>query len=91
MTEFGVCEASGYSLSVTNLGGGNIDTGNADKWVNVMNGNNNGGQKISFINWSFSSANESCAALQAGACDARQYTNVTPSGSWVMKKLKEAH
>jgi hypothetical protein len=73
------------------IGDGKLDFGNADKWVSVLNGANNGGQKISFINWSFSSANESCAALTKGACDSHSFTSTSESGKWVMKKLQEAH
>jgi len=47
-----------------------------NNWLSFLDGDNNGGQKISFINWSFSDANESCAALNSGACSSKNWDSL---------------
>ncbi len=57
-------------------GDGNIDTNSMNNWLSFLDGDNNGGQKISFINWSFSDAKESCAALNSGACSTKNWDSL---------------
>ncbi|GAB3991615.1 hypothetical protein GCM10028807_22050 [Spirosoma daeguense] len=73
-SEWGTC---------TYTGGGNLDLNNSQAWVDLMAGNNPGGQKISWSNWTFSDAGESSAALNGGACNSQQWNNTSPSGTWV--------
>ena len=56
----GVCEATGD---------GRLDYDAASKWISYLNGNNPGGVKISWINWSFGDKDESCSALRPISCD----------------------
>jgi len=73
-TEWGMCEASGT---------GNLDHGSAQKWMDVLGGNNPSGVTISWANWGYDDKNgESCAALNAGSCNGGQWDSTTQSGSW---------
>jgi hypothetical protein len=67
----------------TYSGGGNLDFNNGQAWLDLMAGNNPGNQKISWCNWTYSDAGESSAALNSGACNAQQWNNTSPSGTWV--------
>lgn len=55
--------------------------------MDLVNGKNAGGQKISFINWSWSECNEELSALKVDSCKNKQWTATSESGQWVMKKL----
>jgi hypothetical protein len=71
----------------TYSGGGNIDLNNAQNWLDMMAGQNPGGQKMSWCNWTYSQAGESSAALNSGACDNQQWNNTSPSGTWVKEHI----
>ena len=73
-TEWGMSEASG---------GGSISVSEGQLWMDIFNGNNDGQQKISWCNWSFSDKAESSAALNSGACGSSNWTNTTASGTQV--------
>lgn len=67
----------------TYSGGGNLDFTNGQNWLDLMAGQNPGGQKISWCNWTFSDAGESSAGLNSGACNSQQWNNTSQSGTWV--------
>ena len=71
----------------TYTGGGNLDFSNGQNWLDLMAGNNSGGQKISWANWTFSDAGESSAGLASGACNAQQWNNTSQSGTWVKSHI----
>ena len=73
-TEWGLSDASG---------GGSISIAEGQLWMDIFNGNNDGKQKISWCNWSFSDKGESSAALNSGSCSGSNWTNTTPSGTQV--------
>ncbi|WP_234733805.1 Ig-like domain-containing protein [Tellurirhabdus bombi] len=71
----------------TYSGGGSLDFNNGQNWLDLMAGQNPAGQKISWCNWTFSDAGESSAGLNSGACNAQQWNNTSPSGTWVKQKI----
>ncbi|MBC7389186.1 MAG: cellulase family glycosylhydrolase [Opitutaceae bacterium] len=73
-TEWGLSDASG---------GGSLNMAEGQLWMDIFNGNNDGKQKISWCNWSFSDKGESSAALNSGSCAGSNWTNTTPSGTQV--------
>jgi endoglucanase len=83
MSEWGVCDASGS---------GNIDSGSAQTWVDMMAGksHNPHGVTISWANWGYDDKGESCAALQPVACPAHDWDRTSQSGSIVKGYLKES-
>lgn len=71
----------------TYTGGGTLDFNNGQAWLDLMAGQNPGGQKISWCNWTFSDAGEASAGLNQGACNSQQWNNTSPSGTWVKGKI----
>ncbi len=82
-TEWGLSDASG---------GGSLNLAEGQLWMDIFNGNNDGKQKISWCNWSFSDKSESSAALNPGSCASSSWTNTTASGtqvkSWISSPAK---
>lgn len=80
-TEWGTSSASGN---------GGYNSGNADTWLSILNGNNSGGQKVSWCNWSFADKDEVSAGLAPGACGQQNWTNTSTSGTYVRNKMNTA-
>lgn len=79
-SEWGTVDASGN---------GGFNSGNSDTWVNIMNGNNNGGQLISHCNWSYTDKDESASLLKDGACDRQDWTDRTSqTGNYIYNLLR---
>lgn len=78
-TEWGISDASGN---------GNVDTANATNFLNIFNGNNNGGQIISWAAWSWCDKNESSAYLQPGTCLTIP-PRFTTAGNYIVGKIQE--
>lgn len=75
VTECGTSSASGD---------GGVFSDEFDEWVNWMNK-----FKISWLDWSFVDKNETSAGLNPGAVSAKNWTDVSNSGRYIMKKLWE--
>lgn len=58
------------------------DYENTQAWFDLMQGNNQGMQLMSWCNWSFCDKDESSAALASGACGGN-YNNTSESGTFV--------
>jgi len=79
-TEWGICEASGT---------GNLDHGSAQKWMDVLGGNNPSGVTVSWANWGYDDKNgETCAALNPGACNSGQWDSTSQSGGWAKEFIR---
>lgn len=74
ITEFGSSKADGNGGVYEN------DTRNWIKWANEKN--------ISYINWSFSGADETSAALKVGSCNEGKWNNTSTSGTLIKELLK---
>lgn len=74
--------ATEWGLS-SSTGDGTININEGKLWMDIFAGNNNGNQKISWCNWSFSDKSETSAALKVGSCDNSAWTNTTESGTQV--------
>ena len=77
-SEFGLTNADGN---------GDLDYDRTDKWLLLLSGNNAGNQLVSFCNWSYSDNERSSSALNPGACAAKNWNDVTPSGDYIKKVL----
>jgi len=77
-SEFGVSRADG---------GGFIDLGRTDSWLHMFNGNNEGGQIVSFANWSYSDKYEASAALQEGVCAKEEWNATSYSGEYIKRAI----
>ncbi|MBR0503746.1 MAG: glycoside hydrolase family 5 protein [Paludibacteraceae bacterium] len=77
-SEFGLCAANGD---------GELDPNRTDKWLLLLSGKNAGEQLVSFCNWSFSDNERSSSALNPGACAAKNWNDLTPSGEYIKKVL----
>jgi len=79
-TEWGICEASGT---------GNLDHGSAQKWMDVLGGNNPSGVTVSWANWGYDDkGGETCAALNPGSCNSGQWDSTSQSGSWAKEFIR---
>ncbi len=78
-TEWGTC---------TNTGDGYVDIDQSNQWLAMLNGNNPGGQKISWCNWSYGESRESCAGLNPYSCSSRQWASFSKSGNYVVSQFK---
>lgn len=76
MDEWGVSTYSGN-------GGNNYVNGQT--WFDLMNGNNQGKQLMSWCNWSFSNKAESSAALSSST----NFNATTPAGTFVKNEMKK--
>lgn len=83
VTEFGTTDASGWQNFRPDL---------TDRWMQILNGGNLGGQKVSWCNWSFSAEGGMSAALKWNEGNIRQCDRnkiLTESGKYIFKKLHE--
>lgn len=76
VTEYGLSEASG---------GGNIDTSEAKKWLDMLDENG-----ISYFAWSLSNKDESSALLKAGTSKKSGWSSsdLSKAGKWVFNQYK---
>lgn len=74
ITEFGVSKADGN---------GGVFPNETRNWIKWANDNN-----VSFINWSYSDANETSGALRPGSCSGGQWNNTTDSGTLIKELIK---
>lgn len=83
VTEWGTTDASGWTNFRPDL---------ADMWLDIFNGKNDGGQKVSWCNWSFSAEGGACAALKwnDGNMQPMDSKILTESGKYIFGKLKAA-
>ena len=78
-SEWGTVDASGN---------GGFNSGNSNTWVGIMNGNNQGGQKISHCNWAYNDKNEATSLLNTTACDRKDWTDRTSqTGNYIFNLL----
>ncbi len=77
-TEWGLSEASGT---------GTLDQNNANAFMSIFDGNNTGGQKISWCGWSWCDKNETSAYLQAGSCGSNP-PRFTTAGNYAITKIQ---
>lgn len=77
-TEFGVSRADGDGF---------MDTNRADAWLHLFNGKNKGGQKVSWVNWSFNDKHEISSALAEGACAEQKWDSVSISGNYAKRAI----
>ena len=77
VTEYGLSEASGA---------GNIDTGEANKWLNLLDENG-----ISYFAWSLSNKDESSALLKSGTSKKSGWgsSDFSKAGKWVFSQYKK--
>ena len=75
VSEFGICDASGS---------GNIDTAEADRWVEAMDSLN-----ISYMMWSLSNKAESASAISSSCQKTSGFasSDLTDTGRWLLKTL----
>lgn len=74
--------------SVDASGNGGFNQGNSDNWLNLLAGNNNGGQLISHCNWSFVDKDEAASALTPGACAANDWDSRSTAGNYIYNKIR---
>jgi len=77
-TEWGLSEASGT---------GTLDQNNANAFMSIFDGNNTGGQKISWCGWSWCDKNETSAYLQSGSCGSNP-PRFTTAGNYAITKIQ---
>lgn len=82
VTEWGTTDASGWTNFRPDL---------SDLWLEILSGNNDGNQKVSWCNWSFSAEGGTCAALNwnSGNLYPMEERVLSDSGKYVYKKLRE--
>jgi endoglucanase len=76
VTEFG---------TVTYTGGGAVDIASSTAWLDLLDR-----LKIGYANWTYSDANESSAALRAGACTSGNFSpsNLSESGTFMRNRIR---
>ncbi len=74
ITEFGVSKADGN---------GGVFPNETRNWIKWANDNN-----VSFINWSYSDANETSGALNPGSCNGGKWNNTSTSGTLIKELIK---
>ena len=81
VTEWGTCESNGS---------GKYDLVSSSTWLKILNGNNPGGQKVSWTAWNFSDGSGTADNLFAGSCGDFKFTNVKqPYGQFIRDKIRE--
>lgn len=82
VTEWGTTEASGWHEFRPDL---------TDIWLDILDGNNTGGQVVSWCNWSFSAEGGVCGALKwnTGKISPMDPEILTESGKYVFKRLHD--
>ena len=78
VTEWGTTSATG---------GGNVDIGSSTTWLDLLDS-----LKISYVNWTYSDANESSAAFKSGTCSGSNYgtSQLSQSGQFVRSRIVTA-
>ncbi|ROS23755.1 cellulase family glycosylhydrolase [Cellulomonas sp. PhB150] len=78
VTEFGTTSATG---------GGTVDIGSSTTWLDLLDS-----LKISYVNWTYSDADESSAAFKPGTCSGSSYGTgqLTQSGQFVRSRIMTA-
>ncbi|MEJ2853709.1 MULTISPECIES: cellulase family glycosylhydrolase [unclassified Saccharothrix] len=74
--------------TVSATGGGAFDQASSTAWLDLLDQ-----LKISYVNWTYSDANESSAALRPGTCNGSTYTGsgvLTESGALVKSRISTA-
>ncbi len=74
--------------SVDASGNGGFNSGNSNNWLSVLDGNNDGNQKISHVNWAFVDKDEAASALTENACEANAWDSRTTAGNYIYNILK---
>lgn len=77
-TEWGTSDASGNA---------NFSPEETLRFMEIFDGDNDGGQIVSWCNWSFADKAETSAALSPGACNARDWNNTSQSGTLIKQIL----
>jgi len=81
VTEWGTCESNGS---------GNYDLTSCGTWLKILNGDNPGGQKVSWTAWNFSDGTGTADNLIPGSGEAQNFTNVKqPCGQYIRDKIRE--
>ena len=81
VTEWGTCESNGS---------GSYNLSSAATWVDIMNGNNPGGQTVSWTNWNFSYGTGTADNLVTESVDKGIFNDVKqPYGQFVRDKIRE--
>ena len=77
VTEYGICDASG---------GGEIDTAQAQQWIDLMNEN-----QISYVAWNLSNKDETSAVLNSSCTKTSGFaeSDLSESGRWLHHMLTE--
>jgi hypothetical protein len=78
VTEFGTCDGSGN---------GGYDAVSSNTWLDIFEGQNPSGVKISWCNWSFSDKAETASALVPGSCASSSWGNATTPGILVRSRM----
>lgn len=80
VTEWGTTDASGWKNFRPDL---------SDMWMDIFNGANDGGQMVSWCNWSFSAEGGACAALKwnDGNMEPFDKNILTESGKYIFDQL----
>jgi len=82
VSEWGTTDASGN---------GGFNSGSANTWISIMNGDNAGGVKVSNCNWAFVDKDETASLLKSGSCATSSWNNrTTESGNYVFNYLTSA-
>lgn len=75
MTEWGTCEYNGS---------GKYDLDSSQRWIQIMDGDNPGKQRVSWATWNFSDGEGTADNLVPGSCAACRFTNVKqPYGQFI--------
>lgn len=81
VTEWGTCESNGS---------GKYDLVSSSTWLKILNGNNPGGQKVSWTAWNFSDGTGTADNLLPNSCVDCKFTNVKqPYGQFIRDKIRE--
>ena len=81
VTEWGTCEYNGS---------GEYDLNSSERWLQILNGDNPGGQKVSWTAWNFSDGEGTADNLIPGSCEACRFTTVKqPYGQFIRDKIRE--
>lgn len=81
VTEWGTCEYTGS---------GRYDLASSERWLAIMDGDNPGGQRISWTAWNFSDGEGTADNLIPGSAEAGLFTRVKqPYGQFVMERIRD--
>lgn len=81
VTEWGTCESNGS---------GKYDLNSCGTWLKILNGDNPGGQKVSWTAWNFSDGTGTADNLVPGSGALGNFTNVKqPYGQYIRDKIRE--